>query len=189
LLPDQLDLATATAIAVPTVLAADDSKTLLPQNILVLTKLEGDHVLSILNQLDDDELAAISSQIGPLLRVLHESASRRSAMSTERGLAVTGLLDFENVLAGDQVAGGEAWPRRSRPTIEEEPNARLPMASAEGANPRARAKRSEGQARPRPARFPGRAALLRLSEETQAGIAVCLVAAAVSASLRLRTPR
>jgi hygromycin-B 7''-O-kinase len=67
------DLLRRNAVAsVPTVLAADDSKTLLPQNILVLTKLQGEHVLSILDQLDDDELATINRQIGALLRVLHD---------------------------------------------------------------------------------------------------------------------
>ena len=57
---------------VPTVLAADDSKTLLPQNILVLTKLEGVHVAAILDELDDGELAAVNAQIGGLLRALHD---------------------------------------------------------------------------------------------------------------------
>jgi hygromycin-B 7''-O-kinase len=56
---------------VPKVLAADDSKTLLPQNILVLTKLEGEHVLSIIDRLDDGGLATVNRQIGKLLRVLH----------------------------------------------------------------------------------------------------------------------
>jgi len=62
----------AVVVPVPTVLAADDSKTLLPKNYLVLMKLEGEHVLSILDRLDDDELATINRQIGALLRSLHD---------------------------------------------------------------------------------------------------------------------
>jgi len=57
---------------VPVVLAADDSKTLLPRNVLVLTKLEGEHVLSLLDRLDDDELAHVNRQVGAFLRSLHE---------------------------------------------------------------------------------------------------------------------
>jgi Ser/Thr protein kinase RdoA (MazF antagonist) len=60
------------AAPVPAVLAADDSKTLLPQNILVLTKLDAQHVLSILDELEDAELASINRQIGTLLRALRE---------------------------------------------------------------------------------------------------------------------
>src|SRR5919109_1578095 len=57
---------------VPVVLAADDSKTLLRQNVLVMTKLDGENVLSLLDRLDDDELAHINRQIGAFLRSLHE---------------------------------------------------------------------------------------------------------------------
>jgi hygromycin-B 7''-O-kinase len=61
----------ALAAPVPAVLAAD-SKTLLPQNVLVMTKLDGEHVLSLLDRLDDDELAHVNRQIGAFLRSLHE---------------------------------------------------------------------------------------------------------------------
>jgi hygromycin-B 7''-O-kinase len=62
----------AFAAPVPVVLAADDPKALLPQNVLVLTKLEGEHVLSLLDRLDDDELAHVNRQVGAFLRSLHE---------------------------------------------------------------------------------------------------------------------
>ena len=62
----------ALAAPVPVVLAADDSKTLLTQNVLVMTKLEGEHVLSLVDRLDDSELADINRQIGAFLRSLHE---------------------------------------------------------------------------------------------------------------------
>ena len=57
---------------VPTVLAADDSKTLVPQNVIVMTKLDGRRVYSILDQLHEDDFVAIDRQIGGLLRTLHE---------------------------------------------------------------------------------------------------------------------
>jgi ribosomal protein S18 acetylase RimI-like enzyme/aminoglycoside phosphotransferase (APT) family kinase protein len=57
---------------VPVILAADDSKTLLRQNVLVMTKLDGEHVLSLLDRLDDTELAHLNKQIGAFLRSLHE---------------------------------------------------------------------------------------------------------------------
>ena len=62
----------ALAAPVPVILAADDSKTLLPQNVLVMTKLDGEHVLSLLDRLDDEELAHVNRQIGAFLRSLHE---------------------------------------------------------------------------------------------------------------------
>jgi len=62
----------ALAAPVPVILASDDSKTLLPQNVLVLTKLDGEHVLSLLDRLDDDELAHVNRQIGAFLRSLHQ---------------------------------------------------------------------------------------------------------------------
>ena len=61
----------ALAAPVPVILAADDSKTLLTANVLVMTKLHGDHVLSLLDRLDDNELAHINGQIGAFLRSLH----------------------------------------------------------------------------------------------------------------------
>jgi hygromycin-B 7''-O-kinase len=57
---------------VPSILAADDSKTLLLQNFLVMTKLEGQHVLSLLDQLDEQELVQINRQVAAILRTLHE---------------------------------------------------------------------------------------------------------------------
>jgi Ser/Thr protein kinase RdoA (MazF antagonist) len=57
---------------VPAILAADDSKTLLLQNFLVMTKLEGQHVLSLLDQLDEQELMQINRQVAAILRTLHE---------------------------------------------------------------------------------------------------------------------
>ena len=59
-------------VPVPAILAVDDSKTLLSQNVLVMTKLDGEHVHSILDQLDEQELMAINRQIGAILRGLHE---------------------------------------------------------------------------------------------------------------------
>lgn len=60
------------ALPVPSVLAADDSKTLLPHKVLVLTKLDGERVASLLEALDDGRLAEVNRQIGSLLRALHE---------------------------------------------------------------------------------------------------------------------
>jgi aminoglycoside phosphotransferase (APT) family kinase protein len=57
---------------VPEVLAADDSKSLLSQNVLVMTKVDGEHVDSFVERLDERELAAINRQIGAILRALHE---------------------------------------------------------------------------------------------------------------------
>jgi hygromycin-B 7''-O-kinase len=63
-----------TGAPVPEILAADDSKTLMTQNVLVMSKLDGDHVASLLDQLDDVELARINRQIGAILHSLHEVA-------------------------------------------------------------------------------------------------------------------
>jgi aminoglycoside phosphotransferase (APT) family kinase protein len=57
---------------VPAVLAADDSKTLLPHSVVVMTKLEGRRVYSLLDRLDEQALVAINRQIGGILRLLHE---------------------------------------------------------------------------------------------------------------------
>jgi hygromycin-B 7''-O-kinase len=59
-------------VPAPSVLAADDSKTLLPQNALVLSKLEGQHISRLLDSLDERDLVAIDRQVGALLRLLHE---------------------------------------------------------------------------------------------------------------------
>ena len=60
------------AARAPAILAADDSKTLLTQNVLVLTKLDGEHVLSIIDQLDEQALVQINHQVGAILHELHE---------------------------------------------------------------------------------------------------------------------
>lgn len=60
------------AAPVPTILASDDSKTLLAQNVVVMRKLEGEHVRSLLDHLDDDQLAHINVQVGGFLRSLHQ---------------------------------------------------------------------------------------------------------------------
>jgi aminoglycoside phosphotransferase (APT) family kinase protein len=60
------------AAPVPAVLAADESKALLPQNVLVLTRLDGVPVSSLVDRLSDRELARITRQIGAFLRSLHE---------------------------------------------------------------------------------------------------------------------
>jgi aminoglycoside phosphotransferase (APT) family kinase protein len=54
------------------ILAADDSKSLIPNNVVVMTKREGWHVLSLLDELSDRDLESINRQIGVLLRTLHE---------------------------------------------------------------------------------------------------------------------
>jgi aminoglycoside phosphotransferase (APT) family kinase protein len=58
---------------VASILAADDSKALISQSFLVMTKLEGQHVLSLLGRLDERELVAINRQIGAILHTLHEA--------------------------------------------------------------------------------------------------------------------
>jgi aminoglycoside phosphotransferase (APT) family kinase protein len=57
--------------AVARILLADDSKSVLPYNILALTKLEG-ALVSALDSLDDRALADIYRQMGELLRTLHQ---------------------------------------------------------------------------------------------------------------------
>jgi aminoglycoside phosphotransferase (APT) family kinase protein len=75
------------AAPVPEILAADDSKTLLSHNVLVMTKLEGEHVLSILDRLDEPELVTINRQIGAILRTLHEV-----------GFAAFGYVDGDGIV-------------------------------------------------------------------------------------------
>lgn len=62
----------ALAAPVPAILAADDSKTLLSQNVLVMTKLDGEHVDSLIDDLDELALIGINQQIGAILAALHE---------------------------------------------------------------------------------------------------------------------
>ena len=78
----------ALAAPVPVVLAADDSKTLLRQNVLVLTKLDGEHVRSLLERLDDEELAHVNRQIGAFLRSLHEVGFDRFGYVGTDGIVV-----------------------------------------------------------------------------------------------------
>jgi len=59
---------------VPTILASDDTRKVLPQNVLIMTKLEGVHLLSILDHIDADALVDLNRQIGSILRALHEVA-------------------------------------------------------------------------------------------------------------------
>lgn len=63
---------TPLAVPVPMVLAADDSKALMAQNVLVMSKLDGDPVTSLLDQIDDDQLTHINRQIGGILSSLHQ---------------------------------------------------------------------------------------------------------------------
>jgi aminoglycoside phosphotransferase (APT) family kinase protein len=57
---------------VPAILAADDSKQLVSQNVLVMTKVEGQHVDSLIEQLEERALIEINRQIGAILAELHE---------------------------------------------------------------------------------------------------------------------
>lgn len=60
------------AVPISEILAADDSQALLAQNVLVMSKLDGVHVLSILDQLNEQDLVQINRQIGAILRSLHQ---------------------------------------------------------------------------------------------------------------------
>ena len=62
------------AVPVPVILVADDSKTLLAQSFIVMTKLQGRLIFSLLDRLDEDELVSINRQVGAVLRRLHEVA-------------------------------------------------------------------------------------------------------------------
>jgi hygromycin-B 7''-O-kinase len=55
------------------VLLADDSKDLVPQNVLLMTKLPGQHVYSLVSELTDEDLRSIYREIGALLRRLHDN--------------------------------------------------------------------------------------------------------------------
>lgn len=61
-----------TAVAVPAILAADDSKSVLSQNVVVMTKVAGKHVYALVERLSEPELVAINRQIGSVLGALHE---------------------------------------------------------------------------------------------------------------------
>lgn len=54
------------------VLLADDSKRYVPQNFLLLTKLAGQHVHSLISELNEQDFQSIYVQIGALLRRLHD---------------------------------------------------------------------------------------------------------------------
>jgi aminoglycoside phosphotransferase (APT) family kinase protein len=59
-------------VPLPEILAADDSKALLPHNFALMTKREGRHVLSLLDELSDLELEEVNRQVGVILRRLHD---------------------------------------------------------------------------------------------------------------------
>ncbi len=107
------------AAPVPAILAADDSKTLVTQNVLVMTKLEGDHALSILDQLDEERLAQINRQIGTILRVLHQVGFEEFGYVGTRGVVQphqTNLhymrTQFDKKLDEFDELGGDADLRR-----------------------------------------------------------------------------
>lgn len=56
---------------VPAILAADDSKTVVGQNVLVMTKLDGVPVASVETDFHEGERAAINRQLGAILAALH----------------------------------------------------------------------------------------------------------------------
>jgi hygromycin-B 7''-O-kinase len=58
-------------LPVAEILAADQSRSLIPNNFVVMTKREGRHVLSLLDELSDRDLESINRQVGVLLRMLH----------------------------------------------------------------------------------------------------------------------
>ena len=59
-------------VQVASLLHADDSQQLLPQNFVVLTKLEGVLVSALDDRLTGDDRLAIGRQVGTLLAHLHE---------------------------------------------------------------------------------------------------------------------
>jgi Ser/Thr protein kinase RdoA (MazF antagonist) len=61
----------AAALPLPRVLAADDSAAIVPHSFVVLTKLEGTHLRSLLTSLAARDLIAVYRQLGAALRVLH----------------------------------------------------------------------------------------------------------------------
>ena len=63
--------ATRPRIPLATILAADDSKRLLDRNYLVMTTLEGESLVSVIDRLDADELDVIDRETGAALAEMH----------------------------------------------------------------------------------------------------------------------
>jgi len=61
----------ALTATLPKILAADDSKELVSQNVLVMTKVDGKHVDSLIANLDERDLVEINRQVGSTLAELH----------------------------------------------------------------------------------------------------------------------
>ncbi len=125
----QLDAADADrvlALADPSLRSATITR--LGGYVLVLSRLEGAHVWSLLDRLSDAELAGVNRQIGAVLRSLHEVGFERFGYvgtghddchdgNVLGGWRVSSLLDFENAVAGDpllDLAKAHCYsPRRS----------------------------------------------------------------------------
>jgi len=60
----------AVDVPAPEVLAADDSRTIVDRNLLVLAKVDGEMMQTLLDRLDDRELVQLNRQIGAILREL-----------------------------------------------------------------------------------------------------------------------
>lgn len=58
-------------VPAPRVLRADDSKELVPQNYVVMTKLEGRTLYSLLTEIGEHDLVDLYRQIATILRALH----------------------------------------------------------------------------------------------------------------------
>jgi aminoglycoside phosphotransferase (APT) family kinase protein len=62
---------TRDAVPLASILAADDSKRSLDRNYLVMTKLDGERLFSVIDDLDPDELDVIDRETGAALAAMH----------------------------------------------------------------------------------------------------------------------
>jgi aminoglycoside phosphotransferase (APT) family kinase protein len=113
------------AVPVPRILLADDSRSLLDLNFVVMNRLDGRNVSRWEPSLDRDEMHDIYRQIGAALRMIHgvrlESFGYLVANGVVQPFATNRdymLSQFERKLAGFAKLGG-------RPTLAEQLNAYL----------------------------------------------------------------
>jgi Ser/Thr protein kinase RdoA (MazF antagonist) len=114
----QLLAARAPDLPVPPVLGADRSGAVIPHDVLVLRKLDGVNLRSLVPTLGATELEALHGEIGGLLRELHRIApaefgnlgpERRRGYSTNLEFMVT---TFDSSLRAFETLGGDPRLRR-----------------------------------------------------------------------------
>ncbi|WP_296385142.1 aminoglycoside phosphotransferase family protein [Reyranella sp.] len=115
-----------TSVPVPRILQADDSKSLIALNFVVMTRLDGESVLGLEQRLERSQILAIYEQMGRALREIHRIAMDSFGYIGTDGIVTPStsnraymLSRFERKLGGfDQFGGNPALAARLRSYVE-----------------------------------------------------------------------